>query len=334
MNLDIFHNDAFKVTQLTAAINSMQAQPRRLADLGLFNEEGVHTTSVWIEFENGMLRLVPASERGAPTSKGESTRRDGRDFRTVHLREPWDVKADEIQNVRAFGSETDLEVAETKVNQKMAKARRNIDATIEYHRIGAIKGQILDADAQTVIYDLYQEFGIAQTEVYMELDNDATDVRVKVLEAKRESEDALGEAVGTGFRVFCGRGFFDALISHPDVKDAYKLFQASEMLRNDPRGGFKYGDAIFEEYRGKAGSVAYIEDDEAYLVPEGVEDLFITRFAPADYMETVNTLGLPYYAKQEPMPFNRGIEGEVQSNPINLCTRPGAIIKLNMGTQA
>lgn len=71
------------------------------------------------------------------------------------------------------------------------------------------------------------------------------------------------------------------------------------MLRNDPRGGFLFGGAFGEEYRGKVGSQAFIADDEAYLVPEGVADLFITRFAPADYMETANTLGLPKYAKQE-----------------------------------
>ena len=49
---------------------------------------------------------------------------------------------------------------------------------------------------------------------------------------------------------------------------------------------------------------------------------------PANYMETVNTIGLPYYAKQEPMDFDKGIEVETQSNPIHLCTRPAAICKL------
>ena len=63
-------------------------------------------------------------------------------------------------------------------------------------------------------------------------------------------------------------------------------------------------------------------------MPEGVADLFITRFAPADYMETANTLGLPKYAKQEALRMNRGLEIEAQSNPLNLCTRPGAIIKI------
>jgi hypothetical protein len=64
------------------------------------------------------------------------------------------------------------------------------------------------------------------------------------------------------------------------------------------------------------------------MVPSGVSDLFVTNYAPADYMETVNTNGLPYYAKQEVMRMDKGVEIESQSNPISICTRPRSIIKL------
>jgi Phage major capsid protein E len=43
---------------------------------------------------------------------------------------------------------------------------------VEHFRIGAIKGQILDADGSAVIYDLFTEFGVAaHTEVDFDLDN-------------------------------------------------------------------------------------------------------------------------------------------------------------------
>ena len=59
-----------------------------------------------------------------------------------------------------------------------------------------------------------------------------------------------------------------------------------------------------------------------------MSERFITRYAPADYMETVNTIGLPLYAKQELMRMNKGVELEAQSNPLNLRTKPRAVIKL------
>ena len=42
----------------------------------------------------------------------------------------------------------------------------------------------------------------------------------------------------------------------------------------------------------------------------------------------VNTIGLPLYAKQELMRMNKGVALEAQSNPLNLCTKPRAVIKL------
>ena len=50
--------------------------------------------------------------------------------------------------------------------------------------------------------------------------------------------------------------------------------------------------------------------------------------APADFNETVNTLGQPLYAKQEPRKFERGTDLHTQSNPLPMCHRPGVLVKL------
>jgi hypothetical protein len=63
-------------------------------------------------------------------------------------------------------------------------------------------------------------------------------------------------------------------------------------------------------------------------VPEGVDGLFMTNYAPADYTDTVNKEGLPKYSRAEPLPFNRGWQIESQSNPLSICTRPRAVVKL------
>lgn len=328
MHLDIFNDDAFSVSSLTAAINEQPHQPGRIGALGLFQEEGVTTTSVTIEYNQGGLSLVPVGERGKPVSPQERDQRNLRSFVVPHLKKDDTLLADAIQNLRAFGSESDVETVQNVVNQRLGRMNRDLDATIEFHRVGAIKGLILDADGSSVIYDLYDEFGITQEEVSLALSNSATNVRNKILEAVRKSEDKLGATVVSGYRIFFGRALFDAFTGHAKVEKAWDRWNEGEMLRNDPRGGFMFGGAFCEEYRGKVGTQAFIGDNEAYLVPEGVADLFITRFAPADYMETANTLGLPKYAKQEMLRMNRGVEFEAQSNPLNLCTRPGAIIKL------
>ena len=331
-SLDIFNTDAFSVTSLTASINTIaegQAVPTVVDALFVGGEEGISTTSVWVEAQGDSLVLVPAAERGAPGEPISRERRKGMTFEAIHLPTTGGINADQVQNVRVFGSETEQELVQRVVDQELARMERNLRTTISYHRMGAIKGQVLDANGSTVLLDIYDKFDVEQQTQSMELDVVATDVRKLILDAKRKSEKVIaGAAMITGFVALCGEGFFDAFISHEDTKAAFDRFMDGELLRNDPRAGFTFGGVTWKEIYGKVGAVDFVGTNDAYLIPLGVQDLFITRWAPADYMETVNTLGISYYAKQEPRRMNKGIDMEAQSNPINLCTRPRAIIKL------
>ncbi len=324
----IFDNDAFSVSSLTKAINETQYVPRRISELGLFTEEGITTTTVMVEKMGETLSLVPAGHRGAPAQATHADRRQMLTFATVHLPQRSAILADAFQNVRAFGSETELETVQTIVNQRLLKHRRRLDATLEFQRMGAIKGLIVDADGTTVIADLMAQFGVTQQSKSLALSNADTKVRQKVIEAKRQGESALGDMMATGWRCFASPGFMDSFTNHAAVLKAYDRWQDGAALRADPRAAFLYGDVLFEEYRGQVGDVHFIADGEAYLIPEGVPDLFVTNYAPADYMETVNTIGLPYYSKQEPLEMSKGVMLESQSNPLSICTRPRTIIKL------
>lgn len=329
-SLDIFNNDAFSVTQLTKAINDTLHQPTRIGDLGWFSEEPINTTSVFIERRGTTLTLIPAAPRGSSGRPESNDKSRLIPFSTVHLPQRATVKADEVQSVRAFGSETEVETVQNLLNRKLGKMRRNIDVTLEYQRLGAIKGQVLDADGSSVLLDLHQAFGTSQGTKDMGLETDTTKVKQKVVELKRSVEDALGGLTYRSLRVLCSADFFDALVGHPAVVKAYDLWMNGQFLRDDQReqGGFYFAGVYWEEYRGNVGGTAFIEAGAAYAVPEGVPDMFVTHFAPADYMETVNTMGVPYYAKQELMSFNKGVEVEAQSNPLHLNTRPDAVKKL------
>lgn len=328
--IDIFHNDPFTVQSLTAAINNPpegQAVPS-LID-ALFEEEGVTSTVISIERDNDALALVPASQRGAPGDPTAIAKRDLIPFNLLHLLTTGAVMADEVQGVRAFGSETELQMVQTLTNRKLMKMRGRLSATQVFHRMGALLGKIYNADGTTVLVDLLARFGISQQTVAMALTTGSTDVHAKVLSAKRKSEDVIaGTGVITGWIALCGRNFYDAFTGHANIIAAFDRWNNGAFLRDDMRTGFEYGGVVWKEFYGKVGSVEFLDTDTAVLIPVGVQDLFITRYGPADYIETVNTLGLPYYAKQEAMAMGKGITLEAQSNPIHLCTKPRAVIKL------
>lgn len=329
-DIAIFEDDAFSVSSLTAAINDQEYLPGRISSLGLFREEGISTITVQIEKDGDTLALVPAGERGTSGLVVGGTKRQLIPFNTVHLPERFTIKADEIQGIRAFGSRTELQSVQDVVNKRLAKARRQLDATHEFQRMGALNGQVLDADGKTVLLDIYKTFGVSRKKLRMELNNPDTKVRVKCGEALDMQEDALGSITSTGSRALCGKTFWNELITHKSVEETYLNTQQAAALRGDARESFEFGGIVWERYRGKVAGISFVHDDKALLIPEGVPDLYISSFAPADYMETVNTQGIPYYSKIEPLPFNKGVAGEAQSNPLHLCTRPLAQILLEM----
>lgn len=330
MLLDIFKSDAFGLVPLTKAINDLPRVPTKIGDLGLFTSEPVTTTTVAIERQKDVLALVPSAPRGAPGVVKGAPRRNIRDLRTTHLPQRVSIMADEVQNLRAFGSQTEEEMAMDRLKRKMAIARRDNDITIEYQRMGAIKGQVLDADGSSVLTDMFVEFGVSKSTFGMALSTTTTKVLQKIVSLIRLVEDKLGGLSMAGLLVLASPEFMDALSGHPVVQDAWRYYLANK-LSEDYRNGFSFGGVLFQEYRGSINGTRFIDAGKAYAIPQGVPDLFTTFYAPAPYMDTVNTPGLPYYAAQEVQDFNTGIDVQVQSNPLHICTRPDAIVELDMG---
>jgi len=323
--IDIFKNDAFSTVSLTDAILKRPHKPGRLGALGLFRERGITTTTVVVEEKNGQLSLIATSPRGGPASSIGTNPRTARSFVVPHLEREAKIMADEIQNVRAFGSESELASVQQIVNEKLTDLRAMHEVTLEYHRMGAIKGLIYDADGSTPIYNLFTEFGVSQQTFDIDLGGD---VRNEVVAIQRLSEAELGGEPVSAYRAFCGDDFFDAMVASTAVKESLK-YQESALLRGDLRSGFEYAGVNWENYRGNVGGIPFVPADEAFVVPMGT-NIFATYFAPADFMETVNTVGLPLYAKigEDPSGFARFVKLHSQSNPLAICLRPRAVIRV------
>lgn len=337
--LNVFDQDGFGLHSLTDAINKAPYQPMRIGELKLFNERGMRTTSLDVEEQSGRLTLIQTSERGgvAKDALGQN-KRTLRTFKAYHLERDAKVYAEEVQNVRAFGTEGDLQAVQDLVNERLAELKQMHEVTLEFHRINAIRGVLLDADGST-LKNLFTEFGVTQQTAGLAFSSSSTNVREGLVAAKRLAEAELGGLVVTSWRAFCSPEWFDAFTAHAKVRDTYAA-QEGQSLRRDLRSGFRFADIDFEEYRGSVtrpdsvngGTATFIDADCAYLVPmvSAATPMFVTRFAPADYEETVNTIGLPYYAKNVPDPsgLNKFRQINTQSNPICLNLRPRAVIKL------
>jgi hypothetical protein len=327
--LDVFNNDAFSVVSMTDRLNKIPYKPGLIGQLGLFPERGVTTTSIEIEEQAGVLRLIPTNPRGAPPFVQPRSRRTLRLFKIPQLQKFDKVYADQVQNVRAFGSESEVESVQGLVDTLMQQMVDEIDVTLEHMRVSALQGVILDADGTTTIYNLFTEFGVTQQTAAITFSVTTTDIRQQLIAAKRLAEDEMGGVPITRFRAIASPEFFDALVGHTTVKDGYR-YQQGLVLGQDLRTrGFEWGDVLFQEYRGTVDGVRFVPASVAFLYPESLGGA--TYYAPADFVETVNTMGLPRYAKFfSDVELNRWKALYIQSNPLPLWTRPRAVIKLTM----
>lgn len=328
--LDIFNNDPFAVSQLSQTITDLPDIPTKLGDKNIFQEYGINTTSMMIERQGSSLKLVPTSPRGGVPEPVALGKRKLIPLQAVHLSESWSVLADEVQNVRAFGKETEVDQVSSLVARKLAVVRAQMDLTLEYHRVGALKGLVLDADGSTIL-DVYAAFGMAQQTIFFDQVVAANAKPIDSLRTlKRAMKAKLGGRSFTGINVVCSEEFFDDFVGSTAMEKAWALWNNGAFLRSDPadESDFQFAKVNFEIYSGGVGNVDFIPAGEAYAYPTGVPNMFQTAFAPADYLETVNTPGLPYYAKQERMRFDKGVDGEAQSNPLTFNSLPEAVFKL------
>jgi len=330
--LDIFRSDAFGVVPLTLAINNLKFVPGFISSSGLFTESGISTTAFIIEEKNNILTLVPPTPRGGPGITLDKTRRNLRMLAVPHFEINDAIMAEEVQGVRPFGQETGTESVMTKVAERMQTAGQSLEYTQEHARVGAVKGIIVYKDGQTL--NLYNEYGIpVPANIDMNLDSTVADgsVRQKCAQIIRTMGANLDGVTFSSVEAICGDAFFDALIKHPEVRATYLQTQAAAELRTgyvaagQVWGSFNFGSIQWTNYRGYVGAVPMIETNMAYLYPNGVPDLFKTVFAPADYIETVNTMGKPRYVKQYTMQNDKGVHLDTQMNALNICTRPLAL---------
>lgn len=337
--IDIFDDDAFSVVTLSGVINEMAFVPGRCAELGLFGDgNGIATVAAAYEREGDILTLVEPTERGGD---GETIKSDADreliDLRVPHFEINDSVIAESVQGVRKLGSENELETVQDRVAKKFSKHINSFAATSELSSIGAVKGVITYKGGKTL--DLFEKFGVTPpTEIDLDLDN-ATPadgaLRRKCAAIVRQTAVALDGLMWTGkVRAFCGDNFFDDLLSNKEVRATYDGWSEAKILREGyieatgkSYGAFEFGGIIFENYRGSVGAVNFVDSNKAHFFPEGVDGLFDTVWAPADYEETVNTIGQRLYARQYKKLNGKGRHLDTQMNELKVCTRPKVLLQ-------
>lgn len=325
----------FNMVELSLALANMPHFAGYFQKIGMFTPKPIRTTSFAVEYAESKIHLLPSSARGSVMSTPSATQNRDRKaitLTTAHLEVVKEVLAEDVQNVRAFGAEEANAELMTMVQARdevLADIRQSIDATIEYMMVGALKGEVRDG-ANNVIVDLFAAFDItAPTPIVLDL---TKPLSVEANKAIVEMRKAVGEAVVVDeLLAICGTTAYRKILEKAIDETKSRAQDSPIDINNVSVNGVVRGGVKFVQYPGGVGSTDFIGTNDIHYVPlQGgvpLRNLFVLFYAPADYAETVNTLPLLYYAKAMPLPFDKGLAINAQSNPLPICTRPKCLLK-------
>lgn len=337
--MDIFNANAFSMVSLTQFLNKVDYLPSLLGSLEIFEPMPTRTPTIMIEKRESGLSIIQTSERGAPLEARENDKRDIRPFATRRIAKGDTIQASEILGIRADGSETELQNVANEVERRYngpAGILRDVDMTWENMRLGAVQGIVLDADGAT-LDNWYTNWGIAQAaEIDFELDDTATNVRLKCQTVTRTMAKASKGAWimgATEVHALCGDTFYDHLTNHASVVASYTGWaSAAELRQNIAYSAFTFSGITFHNYRGadsfaaqgQAGKAGMgIDAEKAKFFPVRAPGVFKMAYAPGEAFSHLQMAPQMLYGLVvRDLQRDFWVRPEAYSYPLFVCTRP------------
>lgn len=335
---DLEANWPFTARHLTQTVNEIPNQYGYLEELGYAPGEGVASTVVEIARQGDDIVVLPEVERGGPSSTMGAPKEDGVFLRIPSFPQDHVITPKDVQDwVKKANREIKPVSLEDSLAKRMETMRYRHDLTLEYQRVGAMKGILMDGNGRQLL-NLFEAFGVTQKVVDFALDNDDTVVTEKVDEVISYIRANLLGEIMTGVEIFVDKAFFNALVSHPNVEKFYLGYVGAMMLANPdykPKYGrvFEFHGVTFREYDAQVTlynktTVPMIANGDGHAIPVGTRDAFQTYFGPPNDIRFVNAEGLEIYMSQEMMKHGAGVELKSESCPLPVFRRPALCVRV------
>lgn len=335
-------NFPFTAQQLSNSVNRIPNNYGLINALGLFPSQGSISTLVEITIDDGSIRVLPAKERGSPGTSNDRLPVKKYWVEVPHFPMEDLITPRDLQNMMIVVQQSRTPVTlDMEVAKRLFNIRNKHSITLEWVRMGALKGLITDGNGDTLL-DLYGFFGITKKTIDFVLGTNTTDIIDKCTQLRQSMATNLKGETMTRPEVLVSSSFFTKFVQHAKVEKYWVNWQAaSELARAkfDPMGGqlgrtFEFQQILWREYYGVAPvgkpvtSTAFVPDGYGYAYPAGTQNMFETWNAPADDIRVVNQPGQEIWISPKILDHGGGIELKSQSNCLAICKRPEALVEV------
>lgn len=334
LSMNVFNQDAFSATSLTAAIEKIDYVPGTLSTMpGLITPVPVRTEAIWIEERSTGFSILPFSPRGTAPHQTGGDLRNARPFATLRYSDASRITASELFAIRDFGSETALKTLQGEVAYRQFKMKNNFALTEEYHLMNLVTlAQVKDSDGTVKVNWATELSQSIPAEVDFDLDNASPAsgaLRKKCTAVRRSVQVALKGRPMANIVGICGDAFWDDLVAHPEVVATYTNWAAAADLRNGHAREwqmFRYGDISFINYRGTDdGTTVGVGTDKCKFFPTG-SGIFQWAMSPGEKFEHLGTMGQKFYSNMVvDRDRDQWADVEMYSYPLPVCLMPSAL---------
>lgn len=349
LSLDIFRNDAFSFAALQRVVKNTPFIPSMLGSMRLFEPKPLTgTDKVIIYEEDGNIRLIPMSERGAPDLM--QSRDQGRMYalQTKRIAKMDTLRASELLSVANMALPETIRMRNgmALLDSRTQKLKNDKEATLELHRLGALQGKLLDADGTTVVYDYFAEFGISPpTTVTIDFATTALNIDNAQMYFQETFTVPMMLALKnrwvmgrTSIGALVGDTFWGKLMRNPAVREIWRLQQqgnalarsANPLVANNNWQEIEFGGVRFINYRGStAGNIA-VPANTAIFFPINATDVFEVYWAPGETLDQVQAEGQPEYLMIQPDVRSNmvsHVDVFLRAYPLYACIFPSALMK-------
>ena len=339
-------DNGFKLVDWTEEVLNLDNQAGLIGSMNLFRTQGISQTAVVFDKSINDTTLIPqVSRRGRETTKGNDRKVETFSLPLAYFKHSDFITPEDIQGWRMPGSpDSEESLANVRV-QKLIDMRAQVEQTQEYMQLQAAKGVMKTPDGATIA-DMFSEFGIGQHTIDFDLGNNTTNVTNKISELKRYVQQNLKTGgVIRGLNVVVDAEFFDKLITHPEVKQAYLYYAAQQNPNRDSTNQFmSWGSVDQFTFKG----VNFMTYDHVFKLPDGsteaaveastghvipvVNDLFRGYYGPSNKLSGANSVGQQMFAYEFTDPKDEFHEMQIETSPLYFATQPQVLVKLTSST--
>ena len=341
-------NFPYTDVELTEEVNRIPNNFGLLNALNLAPREAMASRYVRIDFRDGQLVVLAASDPGAPGQMSEADDESGKILVIPHFPHLDAINVGDLSNaLQVVNGELVSKTLDSETAKRLATIRAHHAITREYIRMGGLKGLVKDGKGRT-LYDLFAVFGITKKVIDFTLGTAGTSILDKCEEVVDHVQTNLKGESMSQIEVITSPSFFGKLIQHPNVEKYWLQTQAAQALAKTERerlGGnwgrvFEFGDILWREYKGtfpvrnSTGAITSevtVASGYGHAYPAGTMNTFRTYDGPPNHIDRVNTPPSgdeEVFISTKILDHGQGVEFKSQSNSLAVWKQPKCLVEV------